>query len=186
MAQVFMSIIALLSDPNPSDPINWEAARVLREDPDNYNRMVRDMVARQRGGRKTRRVGRGSASRSMASRAGEIEGQGEDVAEETNGDERGEDVEREGGAAGEGVVGDVVDDGVNHEEGGAVEQRVGGARDDQAHEEDESEHLALEGDEGEALAREGSGEEDTVQEGAGGEDFVHEVDGEEDLGTGRS
>ena len=109
--KVLLSIIALLSDPNPSDPINWEAARVLREDPDNYNRMVRDMVARQRGGRTTRRVGRGSASRSMASRAGEIEGQGEDVAEETDGDERGvgEDDEREGGAAGEGVVGDVVD-----------------------------------------------------------------------------
>jgi len=175
MAQVFMSIVALLSDPNPSDPINWEAARVLREDPDNYNRMVRDMVARQRGGRTTGSVGRGSASRSMASRAGEIEGQGEDVAEETNGDERGvgEDDEREGGAAGEGVV----DDGVNNEEGGAVEQRVGGARDDQAHEEDESEYLALEGDEGEALAREGAGEEDTVQEGSGGEGFVHEVDG---------
>jgi len=183
MAQVFMSIIALLSDPNPSDPINWEAARMLREDPDNYNRIVQDMVARQRGVRTTGRVGRGSASRSMASNAGETEGQGEDVAEETNGDERGvgEDDEREGGAAGEAVVGDVVDDGVNHEEGDAVEQRVGGARDGQAHEEDESEHLALEGDEGEALAREGSGEEDTVQEGVGGEDFVHEVDGEEDL-----
>ena len=132
------------------------------------------MVARQRGGRKTRRVGRGSAPRSMASNAGETEGQGEDVAEGTNGDKRGvgEDDEREGGAAGEGVVGDVVDDGVNHEEGGAVGQ---------AHQEDESEHLALEGDEGEALAREGAWEEDTFQEGADGEDFVHEVDGEEDL-----
>ena len=29
--KVLLSIIALLSDPNPSDPINWEAARVLRE-----------------------------------------------------------------------------------------------------------------------------------------------------------
>ena len=48
---------------------------------------------------------------------------------------------------------DVVGDGVNHEEGGAVEQRVGGASDDQAHEENDSEHLALEGHEGEALAR---------------------------------
>ena len=122
--KVLLSIIALLSDPNPSNPINWEAARMLRDDPDNYNRMVRDMLARQRGGMTTRRVGRGSASRSMASRVGEIEGQDEDVAEETNGDERGvgEDDEREDGAAGEGVVGDVVDDGVNHEEGGAVEQ----------------------------------------------------------------
>ena len=157
---------------------------MLRDDPDNYNRMVRDMVARQRGGRTTRRVGRGSASRSMASNAGEIEGQGEDAAEGTNnGDERGvgEDGEREGGAAGEAVVGDVVDDGVNNEEVGAVEQRVGGARDGQAHEEDESEHLAQEEDEVEALAREGAGEENVVQEGNGGEDFAHEGDGEEDL-----
>ena len=160
---------------------------MLREDPDNYNRMVRDMVARQRGGRTTRRVGRGSASRSMASRAGEIEGQGEDVAEETNGDERGvgEDDEREGGAAGEAVVGDVVDDGVNNEEVGAVEQRVGGARDGQVHEEDESEHLAQEEDEVEALAREGAGEENVVQEGNGEEDFAHEGDGEEDLEQNR-
>jgi len=160
MAQVLLSIIALLSDPNPSDPINWEAARVLREDPDNYNRMVRDMVARQRGVRTTRRVGRGSTSRSMASNVGETEGQGEDVAEGTNGDERGvgEDDEREGGAAGEGVVGDVVDDGVNHEEGGAVEQRGGGARNDQARQGNESEHLAQEGREGEALAQEGAWE----------------------------
>ena len=83
----------------------------------------------------------------MASHADETEGQGEDVAEETNGDERGvgEDDEREGGAAGKVMVGDVVDDGVNNEEGGTIEQRVGGARDDQAHEENESEHLAQEG-----------------------------------------
>jgi len=179
MAQVFLSIVALLSDPNPSDPINWEAARVLRDDPDNYNRMVRDMVARQRGGRTTRRVGRGSASRSMASNAGEIEGQGEDAAEGTNnGDERGvgEYYERDGGAAGEAVVGDLVDDGVNNEDRGAVEQIVGGPRDGQAHE-----HLAQEEDEEEALAREGAGEENVVQEGNGGEDFAHEGDGEEDL-----
>ena len=146
---------------------------MLREDPDNYNRMVRDMVARQRGGRTTRRVGRGSASGSMASNAGETEGQGEDVAEGTNGDKRGvgEDDEREGGAAGEVMVGDVVDDGVNHEEGGAVEQRGGGARNDQARQGNESEHLAQEGREGEALAQEGAWEEHVVQEWAGGEDF---------------
>ena len=183
---MLLSIIALLSDPNPSDPINWEAARVLREDPDNYNRMVRDMVARQRGGRTTRRMGRGSALRSMASNAGETEGQGEDAAEGTNnGDEGGvgEDDERDSGAAGEAVVGDVVDDGVNNEEVGAVEQRVGGARVGQAHEEDESEHLAQEEDEEEALAREGAGEENVVQEGNGGEDFAHEGDGEEQNGV---
>ena len=157
---------------------------MLREDPDNYNRVVRAMVETQRGGSTTRRVpsvkrrrvGLGSPSRIMASRAGEIEERGEDVAEGiNNGDERGvgEDDEREGGAAGEGVVEDVEDDVVNNEEGGAVEQRVGGARDDQAHEEDESEHLALEGHEGDALARGGAWEEHVVQEGAGGEDFAH-------------
>ena len=108
---------------------------MLREDPDKYNRVVRAMVATQRGGSTTRRVpsvkrrrvGLGSASRIMASCAGEIEERGEDVAEGNNGDERGvgEDDEREGGAAGEGVVEDVVDDGVINEEGGAVEQSVG-------------------------------------------------------------
>ena len=109
---------------------------MLRDDPDKYNRVVRAMVETQRGGRTTRRVpsvkrrrvGLGSPSRIMASRAGEIEERGEDVAEGiNNGDERGvgEDDEREGGAAGEGVVEDVVDDGVSNEEGGAVEQSVG-------------------------------------------------------------
>ena len=84
---------------------------MLRDDPDNYNRVVRAMVATQRGGRTTRRVpsvkrrrvGLGSASRIMASCAGEIEEQGEDVAEGiNNGDERGvgEDDEREGGRGG--------------------------------------------------------------------------------------
>ena len=142
---------------------------MLWDDPDNYNRVVRAMVETQRGGSTTRRVpsvkrrrvGLGSASRIMASCAGEIEERGEDVAEGiNNGDERGvgEDDEREGGAAGEGVVGDVVDDGVNHEEGGAVEQRGGGARDDQARQGNESEHLAQEGREGEALAQEGAWE----------------------------
>jgi len=133
MAKVFLSIIALLSVPNPSyHPVNWEAALMLREDPDNYNRVVRAMVETQRGERTTRRVpsvkrrrvGLGSPSRIMASRAGEIEERGEDVAEGiNNGDERGvgEDDEREGGAAGEGVVEDVVDD----EEGGEVKQSVG-------------------------------------------------------------
>jgi len=143
MAKVFLSIIALLSVPNPSyHPVsswglgNWEAALMLRDDPDKYNRVVRAMVETQRGGRTTRRVpsvkrrrvGLGSPSRIMASRAGEIEERGEDVAEGiNNGDERGvgEDDEREGGAAGEGVVEDVVDDGVINEEGGAVEQSVG-------------------------------------------------------------
>ena len=43
-----MSIIALLSVPNPSyHPVNWEAALMLREDPDKYNRVVRAMVEAQ-------------------------------------------------------------------------------------------------------------------------------------------
>jgi len=138
MAQVLLNIIALLSHPDPNYlvPWNWEAALMLWDDPDKYNRVVRAMVETQRGGRTTRRVpsvkrrrvGLGSPSRIMASRAGEIEERGEDVAEGiNNGDERGvgKDDEREGGAAGEGVVEDVMDDGVSNEEGGAVEQRVG-------------------------------------------------------------
>jgi len=135
MAEVLLNIIALLSHPNPypSDqvPWNWEAALMLRDDPDNYNRVVRAMVATQRGGRTTRRVpsvkrrrvGLGSASRIMASRAGEIEEQGEDVAEGiNNGDERGvgEDDEREL------LVKEWLRTWwMNHEEGGAVEQSVG-------------------------------------------------------------
>jgi len=135
MAEVLLNIIALLSHPNPypSDqvPWNWEAALMLRDDPDNYNRVVRAMVATQRGGRTTRRVpsvkrrrvGLGSASRIMASCAGEIEEQGEDVAEGiNNGDERGvgEDDERELL-----VKGWLRTWWMNHEEGGAVEQSVG-------------------------------------------------------------
>jgi len=139
MAQVLQSIIALLSDPNPSYLVNYEATMMLRHDPDNYNRMVRDMVATQRGERTTRRVpsvkslfkslfkrrrvGLGSASRIMASRAGEIEEQGEDVAEGiNNGDESGvgEDDEREL------LVKEWLRTWwMNHEEGGAVEQSVG-------------------------------------------------------------
>merc|ERR1719317_434039 len=141
MAQGLLSIIALIPDPNPypGDQVNYGAAMMLRHNPDNYNRMVRDMVARQRGERTTRRVpsvkslfkslfkrrrvGLGSASRIMASRAGEIEEQGEDVAEGiNNGDERGvgEDDEREL------LVKEWLRTWwMNHEEGGGVEQSVG-------------------------------------------------------------
>jgi len=52
MAQVMLSITLLLSNPNPSDPINMEAARLLRNDPEEYNRRVRTM-----SGRRTLRTG---------------------------------------------------------------------------------------------------------------------------------
>ena len=48
MAQVMLSIIQLLSHPNPSDPINLEAARMLQQDPESYDRRVRLMIMRQK------------------------------------------------------------------------------------------------------------------------------------------
>ena len=144
--KVLLSIIALLSDPNPSDPINLEAARVLRNDPDTYNRMVRSMVARQRDGERevvgggwvsgvrrvggVRRVPRGSASRVVDNRAGEMENQGEDVAEGADRHVRGAgaDDEEEGEAADEGVVGEAVDDGANNEEGDLDGQEPAGGK----------------------------------------------------------
>lgn len=36
-----LSICSLLSDPNPDDPINFEAARILKEDEQKYNDMVK-------------------------------------------------------------------------------------------------------------------------------------------------
>ena len=45
-----LSIIQLLADPNPSDPINPEAARMLQQYPEDYHRMVRSMIDEQEGG----------------------------------------------------------------------------------------------------------------------------------------
>ena len=59
--KVMLSITLLLSNPNPSDPINMEAARVLRNDPEQYNRMVRTMTRRQN----ILRNGRGRQARSI-------------------------------------------------------------------------------------------------------------------------
>ena len=60
--KVMLSITLLLSDPNPSDPINMQAARVLRNNPEEYNRMVRTMVGRQsHGGRRQTRNEEGVA-----------------------------------------------------------------------------------------------------------------------------
>jgi len=51
MAQVMLSITLLLSNPNPSDPINMEAAMMLREHPEAYTRRVQTMTRRQNSGR---------------------------------------------------------------------------------------------------------------------------------------
>ena len=58
--KVMLSITILLSNPNPDDPINWEAARVLRYDPEEYDRMARTMTRRQsnNGQRQVRSEGR--------------------------------------------------------------------------------------------------------------------------------
>ena len=58
--KVMLSITILLSNPNPDDPINWEAARVLRDDPEEYDRMARTMTRRQsnRGQSQVRSEGR--------------------------------------------------------------------------------------------------------------------------------
>ena len=198
---MLLSIIALLSDPNPSDPINLEAARVLRNDPDTYNRMVRSMVARQRdgeravvgGGRvggvrrvpRVRRVPQGSASRVVDNRAGEMENQGEDVAEgaDRHGRGAGADDEEEGEAADDGVAGEAVDDGVNNEEGDLDGQGTAGGRVGQVRDEEEGEDLAQKGDGQEDLAQEGTGEVE-LQEGDGVDDLAQEGEAGEEEGEG--
>ena len=77
--QVMLSIIQLLADPNPSDPINPEAARMLQQYPEDYHRMVRSMIDEQEGG---------------DGEAGQEGQQGADVAEGDEADEEdGENVE---------------------------------------------------------------------------------------------
>ena len=77
--QVMLSIIQLLADPNPSDPINPEAARMLPQYPEDYHRMVRSMIDEQEGG---------------DGEAGQEGQQGADVAEGDEADEEdGENVE---------------------------------------------------------------------------------------------
>ena len=74
-----LSIIQLLADPNPSDPINPEAARMLQQYPEDYHRMVRSMIDEQEGG---------------DGEAGQEGQQGADVAEGDEADEEdGENVE---------------------------------------------------------------------------------------------
>ena len=209
---MLLSIIALLSDPNPSDPINLEAARVLRNDPDTYNRMVRSMVARQRDGERAavgdgrvggvrrvtsvRRGRRSSASRVVDNRAGEMENQDEDVPEgaDRHGRGAGADDEEEGEAADDGVAGEAVDDGANNEEGDLDGQEPAGGKVGQERDEEEGEDLAQQGNGQEELAQEGAGdsEEDSSQEGDGVDDLAqdgdaagdHDEDGGEDLAQG--
>ena len=49
--KVMLSITLVLSDPNPSDPNNPEAATVLRNIPEAFTRMVQTMTRRQNSGR---------------------------------------------------------------------------------------------------------------------------------------
>src|SRR4051812_12175916 len=42
--KVVLSVCSLLSDPNPDDPINLEAAKVLKEDKQRYNNVVRSCI----------------------------------------------------------------------------------------------------------------------------------------------
>ena len=39
-----LSVCSLLSDPNPDDPINFEAAKILKEDEQKYNSIVRSHI----------------------------------------------------------------------------------------------------------------------------------------------
>jgi ubiquitin-conjugating enzyme E2 D/E len=46
MGQVLLMIISLLTDPNVDDPLNGEAANMKKQNPEQYNRKVRDMVVK--------------------------------------------------------------------------------------------------------------------------------------------
>jgi len=157
MAQVMLSITLLLSDPNPSDPINMEAARVLRNSPENYNRMVRTMIGRQSCDARRREARReGNAGSDLADEAvGDVEARngdeviageavGEQAAEqeEEDQDEVGADAAEEEETEGEvnnmpaaEVIADGVDpadadvEAINDEEAAAVEGVIAGGVD---------------------------------------------------------
>jgi len=126
MAQVMLSITLLLSNPNPSDPINMEAARLLRNDPEEYNRRVRTM-----SGRRTLRTGivRRQARSEVGGRqeegvavhdpAGEVEGGNEEevIAGEAVGEQEEEDLD---GVGADAVGGGETDGEVNNVPGGEV------------------------------------------------------------------
>lgn len=44
ISKVLLSISSLLGDPNPSDPLNAEAAKCLKEDKALYEKKVKDMI----------------------------------------------------------------------------------------------------------------------------------------------
>ena len=57
-----LSIIQLLADPNPSDPINLEAARMLQQDPESYDTVVRLMIEQEGGDGEAGREGQQGAN----------------------------------------------------------------------------------------------------------------------------
>lgn len=44
LTQVMISIVSLMSDPNPSDPFNPTAARIYKENRSEYNAVVREYI----------------------------------------------------------------------------------------------------------------------------------------------
>ncbi|CAL5992620.1 Ubiquitin-conjugating_enzyme E2 [Hexamita inflata] len=44
ISKVILSICSLLNDPNPDDPLNGDAARLLKNSKDEYNKTVREHV----------------------------------------------------------------------------------------------------------------------------------------------
>ena len=111
---MLLSITLLLSNPNPSDPFNIEAARVLRDDPEEYTRMARTMMRRQSSGR-------GRQARSVFGGRNEGGVAGPDLEGEQAAEQEEEDLDEVGaGAAGGGEAGAEVNP-VDGEEAAAEE-----------------------------------------------------------------
>ena len=143
--KVMLSITLLLSDPNPSDPINMQAARVLRNNPEEYNRMVRTMVGRQsRGGQRQARNEEGVAGPDIGEEDAREGAEQEEV--DLDEVEEGAAGRREADAEVEEVVADPGDAEADHdgeldneEEAAAVEGVVAGGVDPAAEEENAEE-----------------------------------------------
>ena len=182
--KVMLSITLLLSDPNPSDPNNPEAATVLRNNPEAFTRMVQTMTRRQNSGRgkeascavRGRNEGgvvgpdtEGEAAREQASEQ-EEEGRDEVGAGAAVGVEADAEINPvDGEEAAPEVIAELVDPGeaeadvVNNEEEAAVEDGVppGEAEADVVHNEEEA---AVE--DGVDPAEGESGEDANAEEGA--------------------